>query len=46
MDLGQNYLVGIWAHLDILGGVCHREERVEPRERVVIVLLFLGLGQF
>ncbi len=33
MDLGLNYLVGIWAHLDIWGGVCDREERVEPRER-------------
>ncbi len=56
MDLGLNYLVGIWTHLDTWGGgggggggeigLCrrHREERVEPRERGVIVVLFLGLG--
>jgi hypothetical protein len=45
VDLGLNYLVGIWTHLDTLG-VCVTEERVEPRERErerVIVLLYLGL---
>ncbi len=33
MDLGLNYLVGIWTHLDTLGGVCHRGKGRAQRER-------------